>query len=102
MSEAPVEPAFLRRMDAAFDLVCKICLILAGTALVVMTTIFYGYGFGLYGQVPRAAQMLFVAAMLGFQLWFSKYWLTAHRYGPAEWLWRTLTYGKLQAIKKAS
>ena len=33
---------------------------------IVMTTIFYGYGFGLYGQIPRLWQMAFVAAMLRF------------------------------------
>jgi len=33
---------------------------------VVLTTIFYGYGFGLYGTIPRICQMLFVVAMVGF------------------------------------
>ena len=65
----------------------------------VMTTIFYGYGFGLYGQVPRIWQMAFVAAMLGFQLWFSTYWLERYRFGPAEWLWRSLTYLRLQPLR---
>jgi uncharacterized protein len=67
----------------------------------VMTTIFYGYGFGLYGQIPRIWQMAFVAGMLGFQLWFSTYWLERNRFGPAEWLWRSLTYWRLQPMKRA-
>jgi len=67
----------------------------------VMTTIFYGYGFGLYGQVPRLAQMAFVAGMLGFQLWFSTFWLERYRFGPAEWLWRSLTYLRLQPMRRS-
>jgi uncharacterized protein len=67
---------------------------------VVMTTVFYGYGFGLYGQVPRIWQMAFVAAMLGFQLWFSSYWLSRYHFGPMEWLWRSLTYWRPQPMRK--
>lgn len=67
----------------------------------VMTTVFYGYGFGLYGQIPRIWQMAFVAGMLGFQLWFSTFWLQRNRFGPAEWLWRSLTYWQLQPMKRA-
>jgi uncharacterized protein len=67
---------------------------------IVMTTIFYGYGFGLYSQVPRLWQMGFVAAMLGFQLWFSPYWLGKYRFGPAEWYWRSLTYWRPQPMRR--
>ena len=67
---------------------------------IVMTTIFYGYGMGLYGQVPRIWQMAFVAGMLGFQLWFSSYWLKHYRFGPAEWLWRSLTYWRRQPMNR--
>jgi len=68
---------------------------------IVMTTIFYGYGFGLYGQIPRLWQMAFVAAMLGFQLWLSPVWLRHFRFGPAEWAWRSLSYWKLQPMRRA-
>ena len=67
---------------------------------VVLTTIFYGYGFGLYGQVPRFWQMAFVAALLGFQLWLSPYWLSKYRFGPAEWFWRSFTYWQLQPMRR--
>jgi len=63
---------------------------------VVLTIVFYGYGFGLYGAIPRIWQMLFVVAMVGFQLWFSPYWLRNYRFGPVEWLWRSLTYWQRQ------
>lgn len=68
---------------------------------VVMTTIFYGYGFGLYGQIPRFFQMGFVVAILGFQLWFSAFWLDRYRFGPAEWFWRSLSYWRLQTMQKS-
>jgi len=69
---------------------------------VILTTVFYGYGFGLYGQVPRFWQMGFVVAVIGFQLWMSPLWLKYFRFGPAEWLWRSLTYWRLQPMRHAA
>lgn len=66
---------------------------------VILTSIFYGYGLGLFGSVPRALQMTFVAGVIGFQLWFSGWWLARFRFGPVEWLWRTATYWKVQAMR---
>ena len=66
---------------------------------IVMTSIFYGYGLGLYGGISRSAQMLFVAGMLAVQLLVSPWWLSRYRFGPAEWLWRSLTYGRLQPMR---
>ena len=68
---------------------------------IVMTTIFYGYGFGLFGQVDRIGQMGFVLALIVFQLWFSSWWLERYRFGPAEWLWRSLTYWKRQPMRQS-
>ncbi len=65
---------------------------------IILTTVFYGYGLGLYGQVPRFWQMSFVIAVLGFQLWMSPLWLKHYRFGPAEWLWRSLTYWQRQPM----
>lgn len=48
MIEKPEPPVFLRRMDQAFDLVSRLCLIVAGVALVVMTAIFAWLVFGRY------------------------------------------------------
>jgi uncharacterized protein len=67
---------------------------------VILTTIFYGFGIGLYGQVPRAAQMLFVIAVVGFQLLLSPWWLARYRFGPVEWLWRSLSYGRRQPMRR--
>lgn len=64
----------------------------------VCTTIFYGYGFGLWGGVSRVQMMLFVAAIWAFQLIVSPIWLSRFRYGPMEWLWRSLTYWRPQPM----
>jgi uncharacterized protein len=69
---------------------------------VILTTVFYGYGLGLYADVPRAWQMAFVVAVIGFQLWFSPIWLKVYRFGPAEWLWRSLTYWRRQPMRRAA
>lgn len=66
----------------------------------ICTTIFYGHGLGLFGRVERSQQILIVFAVWAFQLWFSTVWLGRFRFGPAEWLWRTLTYLKLQPMRQ--
>ena len=67
---------------------------------VILTTVFYGYGLGLYGTIPRIWQMGFVVAVVGFQLWFSPFWLRNYRFGPVEWVWRSLTYWNRQPMRR--
>jgi len=61
---------------------------------VVCTTLFFGHGFGLYGQVPRWGQLLIVLAVWAVLVPFASVWLSRFRYGPLEGLWRRLTYGR--------
>ncbi len=68
---------------------------------VICTTIFYGYGFGLFGHVARFPLMGFVAAIWVLQLFASPIWLRHFRFGPAEWLWRSLTYWRRQPMRLA-
>ncbi len=67
---------------------------------ILCTTIFYGYGFGLYGSLDRPAQMIIVLAVWALQLWYSAWWLDRFHYGPTEWFWRLLTYGKVPAFRR--
>lgn len=69
---------------------------------VVMTTIFYGYGLDLFGEVGRWTLYLFCLGMWAVMLLWSKPWLERFRYGPLEWLWRSLARGALQPIRKSS
>lgn len=65
---------------------------------ILFTTLFYGYGFDLFGAIHRPLLYLIVLATWTFQLLASPLWLEHFRYGPAEWLWRSLTYWKLQPL----
>ena len=71
-----------------------------GTSI-IMTTIFYGYGFGLYGFVSRAELWLFVLGAWAVMLLWSKPWLERFQYGPLEWLWRSLARMELQPMARA-
>ncbi|WP_152658210.1 DUF418 domain-containing protein [Oceanobacillus sp. CFH 90083] len=63
---------------------------------VVCTFLFYHYGLGLYGEVGAFAGFLLSCVIFAIQIIISKYWLRHFRFGPCEWLWRSLTYGKWQ------
>lgn len=65
----------------------------------VFTTLFYGYGAGLFAGTERWQQLLLVIAMWGVQLWLSTLWLQYYRFGPLEWAWRSLTYRKVQPFR---
>jgi uncharacterized protein len=68
-----------------------------GTSI-LMTTIFYGYGFGLFGDVGRIELWAFVIGAWTAMLLWSKPWLERFRYGPLEWLWRSLARMKIQPL----
>ncbi len=59
---------------------------------ILCTTIFEGWGFGLFGKPDRIELLGVVAAIWLVQLAFSPLWLRYFRFGPMEWLWRSLTY----------
>jgi uncharacterized protein len=66
---------------------------------VVCSILFDGYGFGLFGKLQRYqlyAVVLFVWAVI---LVVSPIWLRHYRFGPLEWLWRSLTYWKKQPFR---
>lgn len=67
---------------------------------IVCTFIFYGYGLGFFGKIGSAAGIGLTVAIYLLQIPFSHWWMKRFQYGPAEWLWRSLTYGKLQPIKR--
>jgi len=65
---------------------------------IVCTTIFYSYGLGLYGKIGVALGLILSVTIFTVQLFISKYWLKHYQYGPVEWFWKSLTYGKFLAI----
>ena len=61
--------------------------------------VFLGFGLGLAGELERYEIYYVVFAVWIFQLSFSVYWLKRYRFGPAEWLWRSLTYKSKQPLR---
>jgi uncharacterized protein len=72
------------------------------TQSIICTTLFYSYGFGLYGRVNIWQGMLITLVIYIVQVVWSHYWLKHYRFGPFEWAWRSLTYRTIQPLKKES
>lgn len=66
---------------------------------IVFTTLFYGYGFGLLGQVSFSAGLGLGLVMYLIQIPLSVWWMRTYRFGPFEWLWRSLTYLRTQPMR---
>ncbi|WP_310531126.1 DUF418 domain-containing protein [Novosphingobium sp.] len=65
----------------------------------ICTALFYGFGFGLFSHFDRHELYYIVFAIWAVQLIWSPLWLARFRFGPMEWLWRSLTYWKRQPMK---
>jgi len=63
---------------------------------VICIFIFYGFGLGWYGRVGPTAALGITIAVFASQAVLSAWWLQRFRFGPAEWAWRSLTYGRRQ------
>jgi uncharacterized protein len=70
------------------------------THTLVCTFIFNGWGLGQFGSWNRAQQTLLVLAIWAMQMVVSPWWLGRFRFGPMEWVWRSLTYGRLQPFRR--
>src|SRR5262249_6966027 len=68
---------------------------------VIFSVLFYGFGFGLFGRLGPAVAALLGLGTFAVQLVASDWWLLRFRFGPVEWLWRSLTYGRWQPMKRA-
>ncbi len=67
---------------------------------VVCTLFFYHYTTGLYGRIGPAIGLIPTFVLYGAQVWFSNWWLQRYRFGPMEWLWRGMTYGKFPSMHR--
>lgn len=59
-----------------------------------------GPGLGLAGKIGSFAILLICAAFFTLQIAFSHWWLARYRFGPMEWLWRSLTYGERPRMRR--
>jgi uncharacterized protein len=70
------------------------------TQSVAFSLIFYGYGLGLSGRLGPAAAAGVGLALYAGQVVVSWAWLRRYRFGPVEWAWRSLTYGRRQPMRR--
>jgi uncharacterized protein len=67
---------------------------------VICLAIFYGGD--LIGTYRPALYLLISLALFAVQIWWSAWWLARYRFGPMEWVWRSLTYGRMQPMRMAA
>jgi uncharacterized protein len=67
---------------------------------VVASMLFLGWGVGFAGQLDYAEQLGVVVVIWAIQLMVSPVWLARYYFGPAEWLWRSLTYWRSQPMRR--
>lgn len=87
--------ALLRRIAAAGRMALSNYL----ATSVLMTTLYYGYGLALYGQLTRWEVYLTVVPIWGLMLLWSAPWLAHFNYGPLEWVWRSLARRQFQPMR---
>ncbi len=66
---------------------------------VIGTLLFYGYGLNLLGEISTATATSLAIPIFLAQVLFSRWWLARFQYGPLEWIWRSLTYGRAQPMR---
>jgi uncharacterized protein len=69
------------------------------THSVIYLAVFYGFGLVLLGRVGAASCLALSAVVFAGQIMLSSWWLRRFRFGPAEWVWRSLTYGVRQPMR---
>ena len=72
------------------------------TQSIIGVTLFYGIGFGLGGRVGPTYFILLALTILAVQTAFATWWLKRFRFGPMEWVWRTITYRKRQPMVRTT
>lgn len=70
------------------------------TQSIIGTLIFNGYGLGLYGRTGPIFYLILASLIFLAQIRFSVWWLARYQFGPAEWAWRSLTYGRRQPLRR--
>jgi uncharacterized protein len=67
---------------------------------ILCTLFFYHYITGWYGRIGPALALLPTVVLFAAQVVISNWWLTRYRFGPMEWLWRGMTYGRFPVMRR--
>jgi uncharacterized protein len=67
--------------------------------IAVLDLLFSGYGLG-WGTIRPVLGLVASGLLFGVEVAFSMIWFTRYRLGPAEWIWRSLTYGQAQELRR--
>lgn len=92
-------PLWTRRL-AFFGLAGRMALTNYLAQSVVCTLIFNAYGLGYFNELGLSVTLPLVLVIFAAQVAFSRLWLARFRFGPAEWAWRSLTYGARQPLRR--
>lgn len=98
LSKSSFMPWFQTRMAAVGQMALTNYLMQS----IICVLLFWGVGFSLFGKLQRYEMIYIVIAIWIIQMFWSKPWLRRFRFGPFEWLWRTLTYGKRQPMRRTN
>ncbi|HSW36187.1 MAG TPA: DUF418 domain-containing protein, partial [Candidatus Limnocylindrales bacterium] len=85
----------LRRLSSGLAALGRMALTNYLVQCLVCSILFYGYGIGLMGSISMPSILLLTLAIYGIQVIYSTWWLNRYTHGPAEWVWRRLTYGRV-------
>jgi uncharacterized protein len=88
-----------RRFITAFAPVGRMALTNYLMHSIICVVLSYGFGFGLWWRVGASRALAIAAAIIVVQIPLSAWWLSRFRFGPVEWIWRRLTYGRPLALR---
>jgi uncharacterized protein len=67
---------------------------------VLCALVFFGYGLGLHGKLGLTYALAIAMGVMAVQLIGSAVWMNVYRFGPVEWIWRNISYGSRQPLRK--
>lgn len=94
--------ATLRPLAAMFAATGRMALTNYLMQTIIATSVFYWWGFAQFGQWTRPERCAFVLAVFVAQCVFSVIWMRLFRFGPMEWVWRSLTYLRREPMLRRS
>ncbi|HLG41330.1 MAG TPA: DUF418 domain-containing protein [Chitinophagaceae bacterium] len=89
-----------KKMFAPFASVGQMALTNYLLQSVAFIFLFFGFGLGWFGKFGAFGGAMLALFLFALQIVFSRWWLRHFRFGPFEWLWRSLTYWKFQPMRK--